>query len=465
MAESKHFDVLVIGAGPGGYVAAIRAAQHGKKVAIVEKENLGGTCLNWGCIPTKALLHSAEQYNHMTHDKTGVFTLGSLAFHWDKIIARSRGVAGQMEKGIGGLMKKNKVETIFGTASFIEPKKVNIAGKDGNTVVTATNIVIATGAKPASLPGVVIDGKKVISSREALAWPTQPKSIAIIGAGAIGLEFAYFFNAFGTKTTVIEYQPKLLPAGDDDICTALQKAYEKSGVACLVGAAVKGVDVSGAGVKVQYEKDGKPGTVEADIALMAIGVRANIEGLNLDKVGIKTDKGGIVADDFCQTSVPGVYAIGDVIGQPALAHAASAEALVAADHMAGKKPHAIDYDNVPACIYCQPQVAQVGLTEAQVKAKGIDYKVAKFPFMANGKSVAVGSPEGFVKIIADKKYGEILGAHIIGHTATELIHELTLAKAKELTIDDISSTIHSHPTESESIMEAAHVWHGEAIHI
>lgn len=467
MADSKQFDVVVIGAGPGGYVAAIRASQHGKKVAIVEKEALGGTCLNWGCIPTKALIHTAETFTHLKHDHSGAITVSGLTYDWSKIIGRSRDVAGKMEKGVTALMKKNKIETIYGTATFTEPKKLSIATLDGATTeVTAKDaIIIATGARSATLPGVTIDGTSVISSREAMVWPTQPKSIAVIGAGAIGLEFAYFFNAFGTKVTVLEYQPKLMPAGDDDVSAQLEKSMTKAGVQSITGAAVKSVDKVSGGVKVTYEKDGKANVVEAEVALMAIGVRPNTENLGLEKIGVKVERQGIVVNGFCQTSVAGVYAIGDVIGAPALAHAASAEALIAAEHICGRKPHPINYENVPACIYCQPQVAQVGLTEAQVKAKGIEYRVGRFPFMVNGKSVAVGSTEGFVKIIADKKYGEILGAHIIGHNATEMIHELALAKAKELTIEDIHTTIHSHPTESEAILEAAGVWYGEAIHI
>jgi dihydrolipoamide dehydrogenase len=464
MSSPKSFDLVVIGAGPGGYVAAIRGAQHGKKVAIIEKESLGGTCLNWGCIPTKALLHTAEQYQEMQHDD-GIFNLKDTSYNWGNIIKRSRGVAEKMSQGVQFLMKKNKIETIYGTANFKSPNQLNVVSKDGEQVVQASKIVIATGAKPASLPGVEIDGKSVISSREAMVWDKRPESIAIIGAGAIGLEFAYFFNAFGSAVTVIEYQPKLLPAGDDEVCQALERAFTKQGVASMTGCAVKSVEKNGKGVTVSYEKKGKVEQLEAEVALMAIGVRPNVDGLNLEKVGVKIDRGGIVVNEFCQTSAPGIYAIGDVIGQPALAHSASAEALVAADHLSGKKPEPINYDNIPACIYCQPQVAQVGITEAQAKEKKLDYKTAKFPFMANGKSVAVGSVDGFVKIIAEKKYGEILGAHIIGHNATELIHELALAKTKELTVEDIHTTIHSHPTESEAILEAAGVWHDEAIHI
>jgi dihydrolipoamide dehydrogenase len=461
-----EFDVVVIGAGPGGYVAAIRCSQLGLKTAIAEKEALGGICLNWGCIPTKALLKSAERFLHLKKNHGGLFKFDNLGFDWGAIIQASRKTTEQMSKGVEFLMKKNNIQVFPGMARFKKSDLLEIEGPDGKkTEVKAKNTIIAAGAKTASLPGVKIDGKMVISSREAMVLPERPKSIAVIGGGAIGLEFAYFFNAFGVETTVLEYMPRLLPAGDEEVCQELEKLLKRQGMKIQTGAAVKTVEGQPGAVKVTYEKDGKPATVEAEVALMAIGVRPFTDGFGLEGIGVKVGRGGIEVNAQCQTSVPNVFAIGDVIGQPMLAHAASAEGLVAAEAIAGKKPHPIDYTNVPACVYCQPQVGSVGLTEKQARDAGHDVVVGKFPFRVNGKSVAIGEMDGFVKLIGDKKYGEILGAHIIGSEATEMIAELGAARAAELTIHDLHHTIHAHPTQSEAVMEAAGVWMGQAIHI
>jgi len=466
--QNLSVDVTVIGSGPGGYVAAIRCAQRGLKTAIVEKESLGGTCLNWGCIPTKALIRSAERFTTIRHNPGGILKFnGDVGFEWPAIIQASRGTADRMGKGVAALMKMNKIEVVNGFGSFISANKIKVTGSNKETVaeITTKNTIIATGAKPATLPGITIDGRSVISSREAMVWPTAPKSMVIIGAGAIGLEFAYFYNAFGTKVTMLEYAPTIMPAGDEEVCRVLERAYKKIGVEVITAAKVTGAGGEPGKVTVTYEKDGKAASVVGDIALMATGVKPLIEGLNLEGIGVKTDKSGIIADNYCATNVKSVYAIGDVSGQPALAHVASAEAIVAAEKIAGRNPEPINYDNVPACVYCQPQVAQVGLTEKQARDAGYDVQISKFPFQVNGKSVAIGETDGFVKIVGDKKYGEILGAHIIGSEATEMITEFVVAKTHELTIHELHNTMHAHPTQSEAMMEAAAVWAGEAIHI
>lgn len=463
----QQFDVVVIGAGPGGYVAAIRCAQLGLSTAIVEKEALGGVCLNWGCIPTKALLKSAEHYAHLKHNPGGVFKVEGLGYDWEAIIRQSRGTTDRMSKGVAALMKMNKITVVMGTATMTDATTIAVAGADGKPAaeLKAKHTIIATGARPATLPGVTIDGKAVISSREAMVLPAQPKTMTVIGAGAIGLEFAYFYNAFGTKVTVLEYAPHVLPAADEEVSKALARSLAKQGMKIETGAAVKGASGKPGDVTVTYERDGKTHEAKAEVALMAIGVAPIIEGLGLEKIGVKTERRGIVVDGFCRTSVANVFAIGDVIGQPALAHVASAEAVVAAETIAGKKPRPIDYTNVPACVYCQPQTASVGLTEKQAREAGHDVHVGKFPFTANGKSVAIGDTDGFVKIVGDKKYGEILGAHIIGSEATEMIAEYALARTHELTVHEIHHTIHAHPTQSEAMMEAAGVFLGQAIHL
>jgi dihydrolipoamide dehydrogenase len=464
---ATSFDVLVIGGGPGGYVAAIRAAQLGLKSAVVDRDRLGGICLNWGCIPTKALLKNAELYDHIKHGAEWGITCDNLKFDFTKIITRSRGVADKMSSGIDFLMKKNKVTPIYGPATITGMGKISVKEKDGAKEYTAKHIVIATGARPRTLPGIEIDREKVITSREAMSLKELPKSLCIIGAGAIGVEFAYFYNVMGTKVTIIEAQDRILPVEDREISALLQKNLKHRGIDILTGMFVDGVKKTSAGVEVSYKqgKDGKVEVVKADKVLMAVGVQGNIEDLGLDKVGIVTEKNHVKVDGHFRTNVEGFYGIGDVIGPPWLAHVASAEAVKCIENIAGLNPHPIDYSNIPGCTYCQPQVASVGLTEDKCKEQGLKYKVGKFPFRASGKAVASGDAEGMVKIIFGEKYGEVLGAHIIGSEATEMIAELGLAKSLEATAEDIHHTIHAHPTLSEAIMEAAADAEKMAIHI
>lgn len=464
---STSFDVIVIGGGPGGYVAAIRASQLGFKTAVVDRDRLGGICLNWGCIPTKALLKNAELYDHVKHGAEWGITCDNLKFDFKKIIQRSRGVADKMSSGIDFLMKKNKITPIYGTASLVGKGSIKVEEKDGNKEYKAKHIIVATGARPRSLPGVEIDRKNVITSREAMSLDSAPESLAIIGAGAIGIEFAYFYAVLGTKVTVIEAMDTILPVEDKDCSSVVQKSLKARGVDIKTGMFVDGVKTSKDSVEVSFKKgkDGKVETVKADKVLMAVGVTGNIESLGLEKLGIETVKNHIKVDEHYRTNVEGIYAIGDVVGPPWLAHVASAEAVHCVEAIAGKNPHPIDYSNIPGCTYCQPQVASVGMTEAKAKEAGVEYKVGKFPFRASGKAVAAGEADGLVKIIFGKKYGEVLGAHIVGSEATEMIAELGLAKSLEATVDEIHGTIHAHPTLSEAIMEAAADAEGIAIHI
>lgn len=459
------YDLTVLGAGPGGYVAAIRAAQLGMKTAVVERDRLGGVCLNWGCIPTKALLKIAEEYEALRDAEHRGFKVGSIEVDWKRIIARSREAAEKLSRGVAHLMKKNKITVIQGTGRFTTPNRIAVTGVDGKiTEVSTKHAIIATGSRPTVIPGVTLDGRRVISSKEAMILDALPRSMTVIGAGAIGLEFAYFYAAFGTQVRIIEYLDKLLPTGDDDVCAHLAKAFKKRGVEVHTSSKVKGVTLlESGGTRTTFEKAGKEESVDADVTLVAIGVRGNVEGLGLEALGVRVTRSTIDVDDNLSTSIQGIYAIGDVAGPPALAHVASAEGILAVEHMAGRKPHPLDYSSIPACIYCQPQVGSVGMTEREARDKGLDVKVGLFPFSANGKSVAVGDGQGFVKIIGDAKYGEILGAHIIGAEATELIGEIATAKARELTVQDLQHAVHAHPTLSESIMEAAAAWSGEVI--
>lgn len=460
------YDLTVLGSGPGGYVAAIRAAQLGKKVAIVERDALGGVCLNWGCIPTKSLLRLAENRHFLDAAADWGFDIGSLSVNWSRVIEHSRGAANKLSGGVTHLMKKNGIEVLRGHGSFVTPTRLAIADANGNRKeIASENTIIATGARPATLPGVEIDGRRVISSKEAMILEELPKSMTIIGAGAIGLEFAYFYNAFGTEVTIVEYLDKILPTGDDDICKALTREFKKLKIQTHTSSRVTEVTADATGTRTTFEKAGSATTIDADVTLMAIGVRGNWEDLGVEEIGVEVARGFIQTDNHCRTAVANVYAIGDVRGPPALAHVASGEGVHAIEHIAGLKPQTIDYSSIPACIYCHPQVASVGMTEAEARGDGYDVQVGRFPFMANGKSVAVGDTAGFVKIVGDARFGEILGAHIIGAEATELIGELALAKAAELTVQDVHHTIHAHPTLSESIMEAAADWHGDAIQI
>jgi dihydrolipoamide dehydrogenase len=461
----KQFDVTVIGAGPGGYVAAIRAAQLGMKVGIIERDKLGGICLNWGCIPSKALLKSAELYNSFKKAEEFGFSYKDLTFDFGKIIKRSRDVADRISKGVEYLMKKNKIEVISGTAKLTARNSIEVT-KDGKVVDTIKTkfTILATGGRPRSIPGATIDRKKIITSTEAMTLPALPKSLLVIGGGAIGVEFAYFYNAFGTKVTIVEMMPSVLPKEDKEITKLLESSLKRQGIEILTNAKVESVVV---GNDVSLKVTAKEGTsdVKGEIALMAVGVQGNVENLGLEALGVKVDRGAIVVDKFGKTSVDGIYAIGDVSGPPWLAHAASQQGVVAVEHFAGKSMHGFDRSNIPSCTYCQPQVASVGMTEESAVAAGYKIKVGRFPYRPLGKAMAIGATEGTVKLIFDEKYGELLGAHIIGTEATELIAELVLARALETTNEEIHRTMHAHPTLSEAIMEAAGDAFGQAIQI
>mgnify|MGYP000155809832 CR=1 FL=1 len=464
------FDIIVLGTGPGGYVAAIRAAQLGKKVAVVEREHLGGICLNWGCIPTKALLKSAQVFNYISHAEDYGITVGSAKPDFDKMINRSRGVADGMSKGIQFLMKKNKITVIEGEGKLARGKKIIVTDKDGGRKEYAPDkIIIATGARARALPNIPMDGKKVIGYRKAMSLPKQPKKMVVIGAGAIGVEFAYFYNSIGTEVTIIEYlEQGLLPREDKDVSKELNKVFKKQGVTVLGNTAVQSVDTSGKKVKVMIKsrKDDKEETIECDVVLSATGITPNTEDIGLSALGIKVDKGGrIEVDDYYQTSVPGIYAIGDVLDTPALAHVASAEGITCVEKICGMEVNPIDYKIIPSCTYCSPEIASVGLTEAAAKEAGHDIKVGKFPFSASGKASASGAKEGFVKVIYGSKYGELLGAHMIGANVTEMIAEMVAAMNLETTGHEILKAIHPHPTMSEAVMEATAVAYGEVIHL
>jgi dihydrolipoamide dehydrogenase len=454
MAE-RQYDVTVIGGGPGGYTAAIRAAQLGMRVGLIEQEKLGGICLNWGCIPSKALLKSAELYNSFKKSHEFGITHTGLAYDFSKIIARSRGVADRVSKGVEYLMRKNKIDVVSGTAKLTGRTSIEVTKENKVTdSIKTKNIVIATGGRPRSLPGAAIDRKKIITSSEAMSLPQQPQSMIIIGGGAIGVEFAYFYNSFGTKVTIIEMLPSILPIEDKEITKILDASLKKSGIDILTSTKVEGVKISKSVTVTVSDKDGKK-DIEAEIALMAVGVQANVENLGLEGLGIKLERGFIAVNEFGKTNIDGIYAIGDVAGPPLLAHVASHEGIVSIDAIAGKAKHGIDKSNIPSCTYCQPQVASIGLTEDAAIAKGYKVKVGRFPFRPLGKAMAIGESEGIVKLVFDEKFGELLGAHIIGSEATEMIAELGIAKALETTWEELANTMHAHPTLSEAVMEAA----------
>lgn len=465
------YDLIVIGTGPGGYVAAIRASQLGLKTAVIEKEGLGGICLNWGCIPTKALLKSAQVYEYIKHaDAYGLTATGSHNF--EAVIKRSRGVADKMSKGVQFLMKKNKIDVINGFAKLTGKGKIEVAKADGSKeTIEAKHIIIATGARSRQLPAMPIDGKKIIGYREAMSLQQQPKSIIVVGSGAIGIEFGYFYNSMGSKVTVVEFMPRIVPVEDEDISKELEKNLKKQGIEIMTSSEVTKVDTSGAGVKATVKTANGEVTLEADILLSAVGITANIEGIGLETLGIKTEKGLISVDKFYQTNVPGFYAIGDCVPGQALAHVASKEAVICVENIAYNEkkfkhqPEPLDYGNVPGCTYCTPEVASVGLTEAKAKEAGYEIKVGKFPLSAAGKAVGVGHTEGFVKVIFDAKYGEWLGTHMIGYNVTELITETVVARKLETTYHEVLNSIHPHPTMSENIKEAVEVAYGEAIHL
>jgi dihydrolipoamide dehydrogenase len=463
---STEYDVLIIGSGPGGYVAAIRASQLKMKAALVESDKLGGVCLNWGCIPTKALLKSAELFEEMKHAKQYGLKTADVSADFIEVIKRSRRVADTNSKGVEFLMKKNKIDVLQGTAKFLKPGQVEVISKDGKSEqVSAKHIIIATGGRPRSIPGVEIDGKMIISSREAMSLPAQPKSMIIIGAGAIGVEFAYFYNALGTKITLVEMLDQILPIEDKEIASILEKNFKKSGIKIHTSTTVEKVNVAKDGVEVTISANENKEVIKGDKALMAIGIQGNVENLNLEAVGVVHEKGFIKVNEWYETNVKGIYAIGDITGPPLLAHVASHEGIVCIEKLAGLNPHTVDYSSIPGCTYCQPQVASLGMTEEKVKEAGIEYKTGKFPYSASGKARAIGARDGIVKLIFDKKYGELLGAHIIGTEATELIAELGIAKALESTPVELLNTIHAHPTLSEMIMEAAADAEGRAVHL
>jgi dihydrolipoamide dehydrogenase len=465
------YDVLVIGTGPGGYVAAIRAAQLGYKTAVVEKESLGGICLNWGCIPTKALLKSAQVYEYIKHaDAYGLSATGQHNF--EAVIKRSRGVADKMSKGVQFLMKKNKIDVIMGFGKVKGKGAVEVTKQDGGKeTVEAKHIILATGARSRELPSLKQDGKKVIGYREAMSITQQPKSMIVVGSGAIGVEFAYFYNSMGTKVTVVEFLPKVVPVEDDDISKELEKSFKKQGIDVMVNSTVESVDVSGNGVKANVKTQNGNVTLEADIVLSAIGVTANLEGIGLEETGVKTDKGRIVVDKYYRTNVPGIYAIGDCVPGQALAHVASKEGIICVENIGyGEKkynhqPEALDYGNVPGCTYCTPEIASVGFTEKAAKDAGYEVKVGRFPLSASGKATAAGATEGFVKVIFDAKYGEWLGTHMIGYNVTEIIAQTVTARKLETTYHEVLNSIHPHPTISESVKDAIEVAYGEAIHL
>ncbi len=460
------YDLIVLGSGPGGYPAAIRASQLGKKVVIVERESLGGICLNWGCIPTKALLKSAQVFEYAKHAADYGVDINEPKQNFEKIIKRSRGVADKMSKGIQFLMKKNKIDVVMGTGKLLAPGKLEVTGSDGKKqMLEAKNIIIATGGRTRQLPSLPIDGKKVIGYREAMVLPQQPKSMLVVGSGAIGSEFAYFYNSIGTKITIVEFLPRIVPVEDEDISKELEKQFKKQGMEVLTNSEVLSVDTKGDGVNAKVKTANGEITLKADIVLSAVGVVANIEGVGLEELGIKMDKGKIVVDANQQTNIPGIYAIGDCTPNQALAHKASKEGINAAEHLAGHKPEPIDYNNVPGCTYCSPEIASVGLTEKAAKDGGYEIKVGKFPFVASGKASASGSTEGFVKVIYDAKYGEFLGCHMIGNNVTEIIAEAVVARKLETTAHEILNAIHPHPTMSEGLKEATAVAYGEATDI
>jgi dihydrolipoamide dehydrogenase len=461
----KTFDVAILGGGPGGYVAAIRAAQLGLKTVVIERDRLGGICLNWGCIPTKALLKNAEIYTLFKHSADWGISYENLQVDFSKVIKRSRDAASRLSKGVEYLFRKNKVEHLTGSGRIRGVGVLEVFQNGTRAeIVRASHIIVATGGRPRSIPGVNIDGKQVISSTEAMLLPQPPKSMVIIGAGAIGIEFAYFYNAFGTKVTVVEMLPTILPSEDTEISKLLEGILKKSGIDIYTETKVEGVSASKEVLISVTTKEGKT-DLHGEVALMAVGVQGNIEDIGLEGLGVGTAKGSIEVDDRYRTNVNGVYAIGDVIGPPLLAHVASAEGIACVEAIAGVETSGVDYSNIPACTFCQPQVASLGLTEAQARELGHELKIGRFPFRASGKAIAIGETDGLVKLIFDAKYGELLGAHILGSDATEMIAEMGMAKALESTAKQIMKTVHAHPTLAESIMEAAANAYGEAINI
>ncbi len=457
----SKFDIIVLGSGPGGYVTAIRASQLGFKTAIVEKESLGGVCLNWGCIPTKALLKSAQVFEYLKHAEDYGLSVNDAKHDFDAVVKRSRGVAEGMSKGVQFLMKKNKIEVIKGFGKLKTGKKIDVDG----TEYSADHIIIATGARSRELPSLPQDGKKVIGYRKAMTLEKQPKKMIVVGSGAIGVEFAYFYNSMGTEVTIVEYLPNIVPVEDEEVSKQLERNFKKSGIKIMTSAEVTKVDTSGEGVKATVKTSKGEETLEADIVLSAVGIKSNIENIGLEDVGIAVDRDKILVNDYYQTNIPGYYAIGDVTPGQALAHVASAEGILCVEKIAGQHVAKLDYGNIPGCTYCYPEIASVGLTEKQAKEKGIDIKIGKFPFSASGKASASGNKDGFVKVIFDAKYGEWLGCHMIGAGVTDMIAEAVLGRKLETTGHEVLKAVHPHPTMSEAVMEAVADAYGEVIHL
>lgn len=460
-----EYDVVVIGSGPGGYVAAIRASQLGLKTAIVEKESLGGVCLNWGCIPTKALIKSAQVFEYIQHAEDYGISVNDVKHDFNKVIKRSRDVAQDMSKGVNFLMKKNKIDVIMGYGKVLSGKKVEVKRDDSTKILSAKNIIIATGGRSRELPYLKQDGKKIIGYREAMNLPKQPKSILIVGSGAIGVEFAYFYNAMGSKVTIMEYLPNIVPNEDIEVSKALESTFKKKGIEIHTSTEVTNVDTSGKACVVSFKNSKGDLKIDCDIVLSAVGVSTNLDNLGLEALGIKAENDRVVVDDFYKTTAPGYFAIGDIVHGPALAHVASAEGIICVEGIAGHNPEPLDYNNIPGCTYCSPEVASVGMSEKQALDAGHEIKVGKFPFSASGKASAAGAKEGFVKMIYDAKYGELLGAHMIGSNVTEMIAEIVAVRKLETTGMELLKTIHPHPTMSEAIMEATAAAYGEVIHL
>ena len=459
------YDIIVLGSGPGGYVTAIRASQLGLKTAIVEKESLGGVCLNWGCIPTKALLKSAQVFNYLQHAEDYGLKAASVDKDFDAVVKRSRGVAEGMSKGVQFLMKKNKIDVIEGFGKIAPGKKVTVTSGDKSSTYQAKHIIIATGARSRELPNLPQDGKKIIGYRKAMTLKKQPKKLIVVGSGAIGIEFAHFYNAMGTEVTIVEYMDRIVPVEDAEVSKQLERSFKKSGITIMTNAEVTAVDTKGKGVVATVKTKKGEEQLQGDIVLSAVGIKTNIENIGLEDVGIAVDRDKILVDDFYQTNMPGYYAIGDVTKGPALAHVASAEGILCVEKIAGQQVTPLDYGNIPGCTYCQPEVASVGLTEAQALEQGYDIKVGKFPFSASGKAQAGGHADGFVKVIFDAKYGEWLGCHMIGAGVTDMIAEAVLGRKLETTGHEVLKAVHPHPTMSEAVMEAVADAYDEVIHL
>jgi len=461
----KNYDLIILGSGPGGYVAAIRASQLGLKTAIIEKESLGGVCLNWGCIPTKALLKSAQVFEYLKKADQYGLSASKIDKDFTSVVKRSRSVADGMSKGVNFLMKKNKIDVINGFGKVLPEKKVSVDIGDKKNTYSAENIIIATGARSREIDSIKQDGKKIIGYREAMVLPKQPKKMIIVGSGAIGVEFAYFYNSMGTEVTIVEYLDRILPVEDKDVSNQLSKSFKKSGINLMTSSEVISSETKGKGVKLQVKSSGQISELEADIIISAVGIKSNIENIGLEETGIAVDKDKILVDEFYKTNIPGYYAIGDIITGQALAHVASAEGIICVEKIAGHDVEAIDYKNIPGCTYCSPEVASVGYTEEQARDKGYSVKVGKFPFSASGKAQASGKPEGFVKVIFDEKYGEWLGCHMIGDGVTDLIAEAVLGRKLETTGKEILKAVHPHPTMSEALMESVADAYDEVIHL